>query len=188
MNRPPRTRTFRMRVHALSLHKKLLISYLALSALCLVPFALISSIEASQLSERSTLYSAQQAMDQAADSIEFRMKSLRRANYTFAYSEETVNIFSKNPEANSLTEQLSDRDTLENMLRRIRLAYPDTVTAVHLYMNDQFLYVSPRSESFWPMKVCATRRGFRPCKPPAASAITFPPRGTCRPTSYRSPT
>lgn len=149
MNRPPRTRTFRMRVHALSLHKKLLISYLALSALCLMPFALISSIEASQLSERSTLYSAQQAMDQAADSIEFRMKSLRRANYTFAYSEETVNIFSKNPEANSLTEQLSDRDTLENMLRRIRLAYPDTVTAVHLYMNDQFLYVSPRSESFW---------------------------------------
>ncbi len=175
MTHPPRQRTLRMRLHALSLRSKLLISYLALSALCLVPFALISSIRASLLSERSTLYSAQQAMEQAADSIEFRMKSLRRANYTFAYGEETVNIFSKTPADNSLTEQLEDRDTLENMLRRIRSAYPDTVTAVHLYMNDEFLYVSPRSESFWSYDGLRDTEWFRAMQAAGTSSYYIPP-------------
>ncbi len=175
MTHPPRQRTLRMRLHALSLRSKLLISYLALSALCLVPFALISSIRASLLSERSTLYSAQQAMEQAADSIEFRMKSLRRANYTFAYGEETVNIFSKTPADNSLTEQLEDRDTLENMLRRIRSAYPDTVTAVHLYMNDEFLYVSPRSESFWSYDGLRDTEWFRAMEAAGTSSYYIPP-------------
>ena len=175
MTHPPRQRTLRMRLHALSLRSKLLISYLALSALCLVPFALISSIRASLLSERSTLYSAQQAMEQAADSIEFRMKSLRRANYTFAYGEETVNIFSKTPADNSLTEQLEDRDTLENMLRRIRSAYPDTVTAVHLYMNDEFLYVSPRSESFRSYDGLRDTEWFRAMQAAGTSSYYIPP-------------
>ena len=175
MTHPPRQRTLRMRLHALSLRSKLLISYLALSALCLVPFALISSIRASLLSERSTLYSAQQAVEQAADSIEFRMKSLRRANYTFAYGEETVNIFSKTPADNSLTEQLEDRDTLENMLRRIRSAYPDTVTAVHLYMNDEFLYVSPRSESFWSYDGLRDTEWFRAMQAAGTSSYYIPP-------------
>lgn len=175
MTHPPRQRTLRMRLHALSLRSKLLISYLALSALCLVPFALISSIRASLLSERSTLYSAQQAMEQAADSIEFRMKSLRRANYTFAYGEETVNIFSKTPADNSLTEQLEDRDTLENMLRRIRSAYPDTVTSVHLYMNDEFLYVSPRSESFWSYDGLRDTEWFRAMQAAGTSSYYIPP-------------
>ena len=175
MTNPPRQRTLRMRLHALSLRSKLLISYLALSALCLVPFALISSIRASLLSERSTLYSAQQAVEQAADSIEFRMKSLRRANYTFAYGEETVNIFSKTPADNSLMEQLEDRDTLENMLRRIRSAYPDTVTAVHLYMNDEFLYVSPRSESFWSYDGLRDTEWFRAMQAAGTSSYYIPP-------------
>ena len=140
-----------------------------------MPFALISSIRASLLSERSTLYSAQQAMEQAADSIEFRMKSLRRANYTFAYGEETVNIFSKDPADNSLTEQLEDRDTLENMLRRIRSAYPDTVTAVHLYMNDEFLYVSPRSESFWSYDGLRDTEWFRAMQAAGTSSYYIPP-------------
>ena len=175
MTHPPRQRTLRMRLHALSLRSKLLISYLALSALCLVPFALISSIRASLLSERSTLYSAQQAMEQAADSIEFRMKSLRRANYTFAYGEETVNIFSKTPADNSLMEQLEDRDTLENMLRRIRSAYPDTVTSVRLYMNDEFLYVSPRSESFWSYDGLRDTEWFRAMQAAGTSSYYIPP-------------
>ena len=61
----PHKRTLQMRMHALSLRTKLLGSYLLLSVICLIPFALISLIRASQLSERSTLYSARQAMEQA---------------------------------------------------------------------------------------------------------------------------
>lgn len=168
-------RTLQMRMHALSLRTKLLGSYLLLSVICLIPFALISLIRASQLSERSTLYSARQAMEQAADSIEFRMKSLWRANYTFAYGEETVNIFSKDPADNTLTEQLNDRDTLINMLRRIRLAYPDTVTSVHLYMNDAFFYVSPKSDIFWSYASLRDTEWFQAMQAAGRSSYYIPP-------------
>ncbi len=179
----PCKRTLRMRVHALSLRTKLLVSYLALSTICLVPFALISSARASLLSERSTLYSAQQAVEQAADSIEFRMKSLRQANYTFAYGEETVHIFSKDPAEDSLGEQLHDRDTLESMLRRIRLAYPHTVTAVHLYMNDQFIYVSPNSDTFWSFNNLRSTEWFRAMQAARRFSYYIPPAWNASPDS-----
>ena len=86
-----------------------------------------------------------------------------------------MNIFSKTPADNSLTEQLEDRDTLENMLRRIRSAYPDTVTAVHLYMNDEFLYVSPRSESFWSYDGLRDTEWFRAMQAAGTSSYYIPP-------------
>lgn len=136
--------------HNFSLRTKILLSYLLLSVVCLVPFFVISTNRATELSENNTVYSAQQTLDQAAEYLDFRMTSLLQANFAFAYGKNMAEFMVQDPDALSLTAQFALREQLSEMIIGIQVAYPGTISGITLYVNDRFQFASMQSDNFRP--------------------------------------
>lgn len=162
-------------VHNLSLRTKMLLSYLLLCTLCLVPFFVLSTKRVTALSETNTVYSAQQGLDQAAEFLNFRMTSLRQANFAFAYSEDMADYLAMDPDSLSLSEQYIHREAMANMLARIQVAYPNTISGITVYVNDNFRYASEYSANFRPFSEMEASEWYADMSRHNAASTIIPP-------------
>ena len=165
----------RMAFHNLSLRTKILLSYLLLSVVCMVPFFVVSTNRATALSESNTVYSAQQALDQATEYLNFRMTSLLQANFAFAYGKNMASFMVQDPDALSISEQFSLREQMSEMILGIQVAYPGTISGITLYVNDRFRFASMQSDYYRPYSEMEASEWYRDMRSRNVASAFIPP-------------
>lgn len=161
--------------HNLSLRTKILLSYLLLSVVCMVPFFVVSTNRATALSESNTVYSAQQALDQATEYLNFRMTSLLQANFAFAYGKNMASFMVQDPDALSISEQFSLREQMSEMILGIQVAYPGTISGITLYVNDRFRFASMQSDYYRPYSEMEASEWYRNMRSRNVASAFIPP-------------
>ena len=171
----------RRKIHNLSIHMKLLLSYLFLCGICFLAFFCVFVPRITGMAEKNVLFSAEQALDQAEKYISFRMESIRQADYAFAYDPTVAQLISKDAADYTPQEQLRDRNTLRSRLSQVQLNYSQIIGSMELYLNDDFLYVSSYSSQYRPFSSIRNTPWYQAMQESRRSCYYIPPQWNTQP-------
>lgn len=171
----------RRKIHNLSIHMKLLLSYLLLCSICFLAFFSVFVPRITGMAEKNVLFSAEQALDQAEKYISFRMESIRQADYAFAYDPAVAQLISKDAADYTPQEQLRDQNTLRSRLSQVQLNYSQIIGSMELYLNDDFLYVSSYSSQYRPFSSIRNTPWYQAMQESRRSCYYIPPQWNTQP-------
>lgn len=130
----------------LKLRQKLLISYLAIIVIPFVALGIFVSRKVSRIVEERTAYSAEQAFEQAASFLGYRLYNVVKVSRAFVVDTDVNAILLKDDNTYDLLNQRVDMDTLTYLF----FSYQDGVNIerIRLYVRDHLEYATEHVNLF----------------------------------------
>ncbi len=141
---------FRKPFRNFSIQKKLILSFLFICSISALFLFFITIPNIANNSEKNTLYSAKQALEQTQEYISYRMEALRQTSYSIAYDSTLIDLISKSSDTTPISEQIVDKNTIDKYWAKSLISHAQTLSGVRFYVNDEFVYASSASQACLP--------------------------------------